>query len=85
MAQLLVSNKPTTINCFYNPDHEIDWGSNKMLFKVNLTDKLKRFLENEVGYRMHDLVPEILVWDKSLDFGTVYIARAADFDEVEMF
>jgi hypothetical protein len=34
---------------------------------------------------MHRLVPEILVWNKALDFETIYIARAEDFDEVEMF
>jgi hypothetical protein len=62
----------------------MDWDSDEILFKVDLDKKYKTYLENE-GYRMHPLVEEILVWSKSLDFQAVYIARAEDFDELEMF
>ena len=84
MAQLLQSNKPTTLVCMHNLDHEMEWDSNEYLFKVELDKKNLDYLEQQ-GYRMHPLVPEILVWGTELDFKTTYIARAEDFDEVEMF
>ena len=82
--QLLIRNKPTTLVCTGNIEYEMEWDSDEQLFLVEHDDKIIKQLEYD-GYRMHPLVPEIIVWSKSLDFETVYIARAADFDEVEMF
>lgn len=82
--QLLVNNKPTTLICTDNLDHEIEWDSNEPLFLVEHNDKIIKELEID-GYRMHPLVPEIIVWSKSLDFQTTYIARKEDFDYMEMF
>jgi len=62
----------------------MEWDSEEYLYKVDMSDKYINFLDRS-GYRMHRMVPEILVWNKSLDFETIYIARAEDFDEVEMF
>jgi hypothetical protein len=84
MAQLLRANKPTNLVCTGNLDHEMEWDSDEMLFLVQYDDKIIKELEND-GYRMHPLVPEIIVWGKQLDFQTTYIARKEDFDELEMF
>jgi hypothetical protein len=84
MAQLLRANKPTTLVCTGNLDHEMEWDSNDMLFLVEYDEKILKELERD-GYRMHPLVPEIIVWGKQLDFQTTYIARKEDFDELEMF
>jgi hypothetical protein len=84
MAQLLRANKPTTLVCTNNLDHEMEWDSDEMLFLVQYDDKILKELEND-GYRMHPLVPEIIVWGKQLDYQTTYIARKEDFDELEMF
>jgi hypothetical protein len=84
MAQLLKANKPTSLTCIHNLDHEMEWDSEEYLYKVDMSDKYINFLDRS-GYRMHRMVPEILVWNKALDFETIYIARAEDFDEVEMF
>lgn len=62
----------------------MEWDSNEPLFLINNNDKIIKELEND-GYHMHPLVPEVIVWSKSLDFKTTYIARKEDFDELEMF
>lgn len=62
----------------------MEWDSNEPLFLVENNDKILKELDND-GYRMHPLVPEIIVWSKSLDFQTTYIARKEDFDWMEMF
>lgn len=82
--QLLQRNKPTTLVCTGNTEYEMDWDSNEPLFLIENNDKIIKELEND-GYRMHPLVPEIIVWSKSLDFQTTYIARKEDFDYMEMF
>jgi hypothetical protein len=82
--QLLTNNKPTNLVCTGNLDHEIEWDSKDFLFLVEYDDKIWKYLDSE-GYHSHPLVPEIIVWSKSLDFQTTYIARKEDFDEVEMF
>lgn len=82
--QLLQRNKPTNLVCTGNLDYEIEWDSNEPLFLVENNDKILKELERD-GYHMHPLVPEIIVWSKSLDFQTTYIARKEDFDEMEMF
>lgn len=82
--QLLVNNKPTTLLCTGNTEYEMEWDSSEPLFLIEQNDKILRDLD-EQGYRMHPLVPEIIVWSKSLDFETTYIARKEDFDELEMF
>ncbi|MEY4331465.1 MAG: hypothetical protein RLZZ196_203 [Bacteroidota bacterium] len=84
MAILLQANKPTSLTCLHNIDYDMEWDSDELVFKVEWDKKYYKYLELE-GYRMHPLVEEILVYSKSLDFQTVYIARADDFDEVEMF
>jgi hypothetical protein len=84
MAQLLKANKPTTLVCTGNLAYEMEWDSDEMLFLIENNDKILKELERD-GYRMHPLVPEIIVWGKSLDFQTTYIARKEDFDELEMF
>ena len=68
----------------HNLDYDMDWDSDEYLYKVDMDKRYINYLERS-GYRMHRMVPEILVWSKALDFETVYIARAEDFDEVEMF
>jgi hypothetical protein len=82
--QLLVRNTPTTLVCTGNLEHEMEWDSDEPLFLVKYDEKILKELERD-GYRMHPLVPEIIVWSKSLDFQTTFIARKEDFDEVEMF
>jgi hypothetical protein len=82
--QLLVRNKSTNLICTGNIDYEMEWDSDEPLFLVEYDDKILTQLDRD-GYRMHPLVPEIIVWSKSLDFQTTYIARKEDFDEVEMF
>lgn len=62
----------------------MEWDSEDMLFLVEYDDKILKELER-YGYRMHPLVPEIIVWGKQLDFQTTFIARKEDFDELEMF
>lgn len=84
MAQLLRANKPTTLVCTGNLAYEIEWDSDEMLFRIDNNDKILKELERD-GYRMHPLVPEIIVWGRGLDFQTTYIAREEDFDELEMF
>lgn len=84
MAQLLRRNKSTTLVCTGNTDHEMEWDSDEMLFLIENDDKILKELERD-GYRMHPMVPEIIVWGKGLDFSTTYIARKEDFDELEMF
>jgi hypothetical protein len=84
MTQLLIANKATTLVCTGNLDHEMEWDSQDFLFRVDNNNKITNELESQ-GYRMHPLVQEIIVWSKSLDFQTTYIARKEDFDEVEMF
>lgn len=81
--QLLQRNKPTSLTCIHNIDYDMDWDSDELIFQVFSEKHWKQAYEQ--GYRTHKLVPEILVYSKSLDFETVYIARADDFDEVEMF
>jgi len=83
MAQLLIRNKPTTLICTGNTEHEMEWDSDDMLFLIENNDKILKELERD-GYHMHPLVPEIIVWGKQLDFQTTYIARKEDFDELEM-
>lgn len=82
--QLLQRNKPTTLVCTSNVDYEMEWDSNEPLFLIEQNDKILGELE-EQGYRIHPLVPEIIVWSKSLDFHTTYVAREEDFDYMEMF
>lgn len=82
--QLLQRNKPTTLVCTGNLEYEMEWDSEEPLFLIEYNDKILKELERD-GYRMHPLVPEIIVWSKSLDFQTTYIARKEDFDELEMF
>lgn len=84
MMQLLKANKPTTLVCTYNIEHEMEWDSEEPLFLVEQNDKILKDME-EQGYRMHPLVPEIIVWSKSLDFQTTYVARKEDFNYMEMF
>jgi hypothetical protein len=82
--QLLIRNKPTNLVCTGNLDYEIEWDNDEPLFLIEYNDKILTQLDRD-GYRMHPLVPEIIVWSKSLDFQTTYIARKEDFDEMEMF
>ena len=84
MAQLLVRNKPTNLVCTGNLEYEMDWDSDDVLFLIEHDEKILTQLDRD-GYRMHPLVPEIIVWSKSLDFETTYIARKEDFDYLEMF
>jgi len=84
MAQLLIRNKPTSLVCTANTEYEMNWDSDDQLFLVEHDDKIIKELEYQ-GYRMHPLVPEIIVWSKALDFQTTYIARKEDFDYMEMF
>lgn len=81
--QLLVRNKPTTLVCTGNIDYEMDWDSDEPLFLINNSDKIDVDLSKQ-GYVRNRLVPEVIVWAKSLDFGTTYIALQNDFDEIEM-
>jgi hypothetical protein len=83
MAQLLIRNKPTTLVCTGNIDYEINWDRDDMLFLIDNNDKILKELDLQ-GYHMHPLVPEIIVWGRSLDFSTTYVARKEDFDELEM-
>lgn len=62
----------------------MEWDSDDMLFLIENNDKILKELERD-GYRMHPLVPEIIVWGRGLDFKTTYIARKEDFDYLEMF
>lgn len=82
--KLLQRNKPTSLTCIHNIDYDMDWDSDEIVFKVDLDKKYVKYLETS-GYTMHPLVPEILVYSRSFDFETVYIARAEDFDELEEF
>lgn len=82
--QLLQRNKPTTLVCTGNLEYEIEWDSDEPLFLIENNEKIIKHLEYD-GYRMHPLVPEVIVWSKSLDFQTTYIARKEDFDWMEMF
>ena len=61
----------------------MEWNSDELVFQVFSEKHWKS--AQEQGYMTHELVPEILVYSRSFDFETVYIARADDFDEVEMF
>jgi hypothetical protein len=79
-----MANKPTTLVCTGNIEYEMEWDSLEPLFVIKQTDKIIKELEGQ-GYRMHPSVPEVIVWSKSLDFKTTYIARKEDFDEMEMF
>ena len=81
---MLVANKPTTLVCTNNLEYEMDWDSLEHIFLVENDDKIRKQLDYD-GWQTHSLVPEIIVWSKSLDFETTYIARREDFDEVEMF
>jgi hypothetical protein len=83
MAQLLVRNKPTTLVCTGNIEYEMEWNSDDMLFLIDNNEKIIKEL-NHQGYHMHPLIPEIIVWSRSLDFSTTYVARKEDFDELEM-
>lgn len=82
--QLLQRNKSTTLVCTHNINYEMEWDSDEPIFLIKYDDKIIKQLEHD-GYHMHPLVPEIVVWSKSLDFQTTYIARKEDFDELEMF
>lgn len=82
--QLLTRNKPTNLVCTANPDYEMQWDSDEVLFLVEQDEKILQELDRN-GYRMHPLVPEIIVWSKALDFQTTYVARKEDFDYMEMF
>jgi hypothetical protein len=82
--QLLIRNKPTTLVCTGNTEYEMDWDSPEPLFVIKQNDKILKELEGQ-GYRMHHLVPEVIVWSRSLDFKTTYVARKEDFDDMEMF
>jgi len=82
--KMLVANKPTTLVCTNNLEYEMDWDSLEHIFLVDNDSKIIKELEND-KYHSHPLVPEVIVWSKSLDFETTYIARREDFDEVEMF
>jgi len=83
MAQLLIRNKPTTLTCTGNVDYEMEWDSDELLFLIDNNDKILKELDLQ-GYHMHPLVPEIIVWGRTLDFSTTYVARKEDFDELEM-
>jgi hypothetical protein len=61
----------------------MDWDSDELLFLIDNNDKILKELDLQ-GYRMHPLVPEIIVWGRTLDFSTTYVARKEDFDELEM-
>ena len=82
--QLLTNNKPTTLVCTANVEYEMEWESLEPLFLIKHNDKIIKELEDQ-GYRMNPLVPEVIVWSRSLDFKTTYVARKEDFDEMEMF
>jgi hypothetical protein len=84
MAKLIKANKPTSLVCLHNIEYEMPWNSDEPIFQIAMDKKHIDYLDRE-GYRMHPLVPEILVWSKSLHFQTIYIARKEDFDELEMF
>ena len=81
--KLLQDNQTTNLICLGNIDYEIEWNSEEFVHLVT-NDKLWKEAY-EQGYMTHELVPEILVYSNKFDFKTVYIARAEDFDEVEMF
>jgi hypothetical protein len=59
----------------------MEWDSDELVFQVFSEKHWKQAYEQ--GYMTHELVPEILVYSRSFDFETVYIARADDFDLVE--
>jgi hypothetical protein len=61
----------------------MEWNSDDMLFLIDNNEKIIKEL-NHQGYHMHPLIPEIIVWSRSLDFSTTYVARKEDFDELEM-
>lgn len=82
--QLLIANKPTTLVCTANTEYEMEWDSLEPLFLIKQNDKIIKELEDQ-GYLMNPLVPEIIVWSRSLDFKTTYVARKEDFDDMEMF
>lgn len=82
--QLLQRNKPTSLVCTANPEYEMQWDSDEPIFLIEQDEKILKELEDN-NYRMHPLVPEIIVWSKSLDFQTTYVARKEDFDYMEMF
>lgn len=82
--QLLQRNKPTNLVCTANPEYEMQWDSDEPIFLIEQDEKILKELEDN-NYRMHPLVPEIIVWSKSLDFQTTYVARKEDFDYMEMF
>jgi hypothetical protein len=82
MAQLLVRNKPTTLICTANPDHEMEWDSDDMLFLIDNDEKIIKEL-NSFGYYLHPMIPEIIVWGRQLDFKTTYVARKEDFDWID--
>jgi len=82
MAKLLRRNKPTTLVCTANPDHEMEWDSDDMLFLIDNDEKIIKEL-NRFGYYLHPMVPEIIVWGRQLDFSTTYVARKEDFDWID--
>jgi hypothetical protein len=79
MAQLLVRNKPTTLICTGNPDHEISWDSDDIVFLVEADKKMRSYLEY-VGMPLNDIIGEIIVWSRKFDFQTTYVGRKEDFD-----
>ena len=81
--KLLQANQTTTLVCVGNTDYEMEWNSDDLVFQVFSDKYWNEAIEQ--GYMTHDLVPEILVYSRKFDFETIYIARAEDFDEVEMF
>lgn len=79
MTQILIRNKPTTLICTGNPDHEILWDSDEMVFLIDADKKMRAYLE-DMGIPLNDIIGEIVVWSKSFDFKTTYVGRKEDFD-----
>jgi hypothetical protein len=82
MTKLLVRNKPTSLICTGNPEYEIDWDRDEIVFQINADKRQRDYLE-DMGIPLNDMIGEILVWSRSFDFSTVYVARSEDFDVVE--
>ena len=76
--QLVQANTDASILCIHNDEYEMIIPKGKFLFKI-VSDKCEQY------YELNKRIGEFFVWDKSLDFQCVYIAREEDFDWVEMF
>jgi hypothetical protein len=79
MAKTLIRNKPTTLICTGNPDHEIAWDQDDIVFLIDADEKMREHLE-EMGIPLNNMIGEIVLWSREFDFRTTYIGRKQDFD-----